>query len=398
MMEPAGPADPAPRAFLRVGGATIARHHLVLALQAGCERVICLARSLGPELLELQHETEKAGASFHVIAGPRGLSGLVNAADEVLAITEGLLPTAGDALRLLSGPGVLVQPSETGVPAGYERIDLNHAAAGLMLVPGRLVERLMELPPDVDPGSALMRIALQAGVAQRPVPDDVRSGGRWLLVRSEEDAHAAEEGWMTRHTAGGGRTPGPWLVRILVRKLGPALLHAEGSNLAVAGISVVLASMGLAAAWFGLGATGLLLAGAGWLSGRVWTRLDGLRREALAQHGGPAWRAGALDLAFDAALIVMLTLLLPALAEQPLLERAFAPIMLVGLLRLLGRGFPEGWSAWANDRLVLVLVLAALVLGGVVWPGVPALAALFLLAALVLPREAAAGAAELTRA
>lgn len=397
MMEPAGPGNPAPRAFLRVGGASLARHQLVLALKAGCERVICLARTLGPDLLELQHEAEKAGASFHVIAGPRGLSGLVTAADEVLAIAEGLMPTAGDALRLLNGPAaVLVQPAETGIPAGFERIDLNHASAGLMLVPGRLVDRLMELPPDVDPGSALMRIALQAGVVQRPVPDDVRSAGRWLMVRSEEEAHAAEEGWMVRHTAGGGRTPGPWLGRVLVRKFGPALLHGDGSNLIVAAISVALAAIGLAAAWFGLGATGLLLAGAGWLLGRMWAALDTLRREALAQNSGPAWRVVAFDLAFDGAIVIMLTMLLPALPGLTVLERAFAPVMLVGLLRMLARGFAGGWSDWADDRLVLVIVLAALVAGRVIWPGVPALAALLLLAGLVLPRESAPR--ELTRA
>jgi len=397
MMEPAGPGEPAPRAFLRVGGASLARHQLALALQAGCERIVCLARNLGPDLLELQHEAERSGASFHVVAGARGLSGLVSAADEVLVIAEGLLPTAGDALRLIDGPAaVLVQPAETGIPAGFERIDLNHAAAGMMLVPGRLVDRLMDLPPDVEPASALMRIALQAGIPQRPVPDEVRDAWRWLLVRSENEAHAAEDGWMTRHTAGGAHTPGPWFVRLLVRKFGPALLHGEGSNLIVAGIAMALAAMGLAVGWFGLGATGLILAGGGWILGRAWALLDRLRREALAQRNGPAWRPVLFDLAFDAAIVVLLTMVVPAFPGQTLPERAFAPVMLVGLLRVLSRGFPRGWSAWTDDRLVLVLVLAALVGGQVIWPGLPALTALLLLAGLVLPHEGQPS--ELTRA
>lgn len=397
MMEPAGPGDPAPRAFLRVGGASLARHQLSLALKAGCDRIVCLARGLAPDLLELQHEAERAGASFHVIGGARGLSGLVTAADDVLVIAEGLLPTAGDAMRLLEGaPAVLVQPSETGIPAGFERIDLNHASAGLLLVPGRLVDRLMDLPPDVDPGSSLMRIALQAGIPQRPVPDNIRSAGRWLLVRSEAEAHAAEEGWMERHTSDGERTPGPWLVRRLVRKFGPALLHSDGSDLIVAGIAIVLTAMGLASSWFGFGVAGLLLAAIGWVVGCCWAVLDRLRRDVMGQRGGPAWRTTALALAFDAALVAMLTILLPVFPGQHLLERVFAPLMLVGLIRLLSRGLVGGWAALAEDRFVLVLMLTALVAGRVIWPGVPALAALLLVAGLVLPREQ--GAHRLTRA
>ena len=388
LMEPAGVDGSAPRGLLRVGGATLARHQLALALSAGCQRIACLARGIGPDLIELQHEAEKAGASFHVIGGAHGLSGLVTAADEVMVLAEGLLPTAGDALRLIDGPpAVLVQPSETGVPAGYERIDLNHASAGLMIVPGRLADRLMELPGDSDPGSALMRIALQAGVAQRPVPDEVRLGGRWLLVRSEAEAHDAEEGWMARQTAGGARTPGPLLARTLVRQFGPALLHGGRSSLIGAGTAVVLAALGLALAWFGWGAPGLLLAGAGWVLQRASTMLDRVRREALAQRAGPLWRSGVFDLGFDAVIAAILVIAVPALPGQLVIERCFAPAMLIGLLRLLPRGFTSGWSVWAEDRLTLTVLLAAMFAGKVIQPGVPALAALLLLAGLVLSRE-----------
>jgi hypothetical protein len=241
-----------------------------------------------------------------------------------------------------------------------------------------------------------MRIALQAGVPQRAVPDEIRAGGRWLLIRSEEEAHAAEDGWMVRHTAAEGKTPGPWLVRLAVRKFGPALLHGDGSNLIVAGIAFACAAIGLALSWFGLGATGLLFAGTGWIVGRAWALLDRLRCEALAQPGGTTWRPALFDIGFDAAIVTILTLILPVFPGQMVAERAFAPVMLVGLLRLLARGQAGGWSVWASDRFLLVLVLAATVAGGVIWPAVPALAALLLLAGLVLRPEDPAGG--LTRA
>ena len=390
MMEPARAGDSTPRAFLRVGGANLARHQLSLALAAECERVVCVARDFSPDLIALQHEAERGGARFQVVSGPRGLAGLVTAADEVLVIADGLLPTTGDALRLLDGPpAVLVQPAESGIPAGYERIDLNHAAAGLMLLPGRLIDRLSELPGDVDPASALLRIALQAGVTQRSVPDEVRLGGRWLLVRTEDEAHHAEESWMARHTAGGGATPGPLLARLLVRQFGPALLHGGSGANGLAITAMVLAFIGFAGAWFGFVVLGLGFAGIGWILGRAAALLARIQRESLSQRSNYPFRQLVFDGLFDTLLVAVLVLALPVLPGELLVQRGFAPVVLIGLLRLLPRGVAAGWTAWAEDRLVLVLILATLVLGRVLELGLPALVALLLLAGLVLPRDKA---------
>ena len=214
MMEPAHAGGTMPRAFLRLGGATLAQHQLIVALAAGCERIACIARALTPELIALQHEAERAGAKFHMISGARALSGLVTANDELLVIGEGLVAALPDALDMLGdAPAILVLPAQTAVPQGFERIDLNHAAAGLMLLPGRLVERLNDLPADAEPTSALLRIGLQAGIAQRGVAEPAVSAGHWLMVRDEEAAHAAELDWMQRHTAGRGKAPGMALAR-----------------------------------------------------------------------------------------------------------------------------------------------------------------------------------------
>lgn len=388
MIEPAGTGPAAPRGFLRVGGASVARHQLSLVLTAGCERIVIMAREFGSDLAELQREAERAGAGFHVLTGPRALSPLITAADEVLVIADGLLPTTGDALRLVStGQGVLVQPAEVGIPAGFERIDLNHAAAGLMLLPGRLVDRLMDLPADADPASALLRIALQAGVAQRPVPDDVRQGGRWLLVRSEAEAQAAEDSWMARHTADCPRTPGPLLSRWLARRVGPALLHANGSGLmAPYGAAYLLAVVGLGLAWWGLAWLGLVLLGLACVMQRSAAVLGRLQRETLVLRSGPAWRSAvsavALDLGIGAVLVVART----PLPGELLIERCFAPLVLIGLVRLLPRVVVAGWAVWLGDRLLLCLLLAGLAAGQVIAPAIPALVLLLILAGLVLSR------------
>ena len=386
--DPASTAGSASPALLRVGGGLVVRHQLALALAAGCGRIICLCRAFVPEFAQLQRDAEQAGATFHVVSGTTGLSPLVTATDEVLAISEGLLPTPGDVLPLLAGsPAVLVQPADSGIAAGYERIDLNHAYAGMMLVPGRLVDRLMDLPVDVDPVSALLRLALQAGVAQRQVPDSILAGGHWLLLRTEAEAHAAEDRWMTRHTAVGTGTPGDWLARQLVRRFGAALLHESGSIPAGRGLGVALVLLALGLGWLGFVASGLVLVAAGWVLLQAVERLGRLQRDALGQAARWPWVGALFAGGVDLALVALLTMAMPELPGQLPPERAFPAIMLIGLLRLLPRTQTARAARWCADRMVLIAVLVAVVAGRGSSIGIPALCVLLVLLGLVLPGD-----------
>jgi hypothetical protein len=197
------------RANLRLGAVTLARHQLGIVLALGCERIVCLTQAPYDDIVELKSAVEAVGARFHLIAEPRALVGLVTAIDEVVALGDGLLAWPPTAIALLEGgPAVLVQPVEAGITAGFERLDLNHADAGACRIPGRLVQRLTELPRDCDGFSALQRIALQGGVPQRLLPAVALAEGRWTLVRSEVEAHAAESHWIHRAIRGAPARPG----------------------------------------------------------------------------------------------------------------------------------------------------------------------------------------------
>jgi hypothetical protein len=386
MMEPARAGEPAPRAFLHVGGATVARHQLALAVAAGCERIICVAHEMAAELSELEQQAEKAGVRFNVITGPRALSGLITAADELLVVGEGLLPTPGDALRLVAGAAsILVLPAETSVPLGFERIDLNYASAGLMLLPGRLVERLNELPADADPASSLLRIALQVGIPQVLVPDDISMGGRWLLLRDEAEAHAAEQAWMNRHTAEPAQSLGRMLARLGVRRFGPALLHAGSGTNAVAVAAFCIALIGLGAGWLGFIAVGLVCCAAGWVIRKAGALLGKIQQDSLGLPTAWVLREFLFDWIIDAIIIALLVMAVQR-PEWSLSDRAFAPVMLVGLLRILSPSFPLPWSAWMSDRLVLAVVLAGFIAGGASQIGIQLLSGALLLAGLVAPR------------
>jgi hypothetical protein len=388
MIESTGTPGAAPlRAQLDVGGVTLAHYQLGIALALGCERVICVAQALDADLLALQQQAQGSGARFHVVPGPRGMLGLVAAQDELIGLADGLLASPEVAVGLLGGgAAVVVQPIEQGLVAGFERLDLNHAAAGAWTIPGRLVERLSEMPPDCDAFGTLQRIALQAGVAQKPLPAEA---GSWVLLRSEAEAHAAEAAWIRLQTEIDGHSaPALRLAQAAVRRLGPALLHAGSGRVAVASGGLALLLLALVAGWFALPLLGLLLAGLAWpvliaavLIGRV--ERQALRVPAPRLVRGPIYAA-----LVDITLVLLLVWGVPIDAGTNLLWRGFAPLMLLGLARVLAQLAPQSiGAAWARllaDRAILALLLAVAAGFGALGPATALLALALLAAALAL--------------
>ena len=378
----------APRAYLRVGGVSLARHQLGLALALECRRIVCFSREITPELVAMQHVAERAGAQFHVVSSTRALAGLVTAADEMIVLGEGVLALSSDVTGLLElGPGIAVLPAETAVPAGFERIDLQHAGAGAMRLPGRLAERLTDLPPDSDAFSALMRIALQSGVTRRMVPVEAREPARWSLLRDEAQAHAVEAPWIALLTgAAQSATPAEMLATLAVRRIGPALLHAgtRPGVVTAAGGAMVLIGMGLG--WFGLIAPGLVCAGIGWTLRKAAALLLRVQRDSLSD--APSRWPGPLlfGWVFDLMMVALLGWGLPAAPGETSLARYFPPFMLLCLTRVIPRTMPGRWAAVLGDRLLLMCVLALASAGGVLNAAVYALAIGLALAGIELPR------------
>ena len=356
--------SPLPRAFLRVGGLSLARQQLSIAHALDCERIVCLAPAVTPDILALQHLAERRGSQFHVIAGARPLLGLVTAADEVIAFADGLFASTAEATDLISeGQGVLVQPVEQGLAAGFERIDINHAAAGAMRIPGRLVEQIAALPADCDAISALQRIALQAGVRQRPIPAPGQDGLFWTLVRSDAEAHAIEPQWIRQRTRDAvPLSPARGLALMAVRSFGPALLHAGTGSAAVVLAAAVTAFVAIGAAWFTLPTLGLACCAAGWFlreSGALLARIeaDGPQRSrALVSLTTYGWL-------IDAIIVGLLGWGSGPDNLRPWYEQAFAPFMLLALLRIVAGIYTGKWSAWLTDRSLLAIILIGALAG-----------------------------------
>lgn len=387
MMEPAGAGQQTARAFLKIAGSTLAQHQLGLALALDCQRIVCLARGMTPELIALQHAAEDSGLQFAVVTSIRQLAGLVTAIDELVVISEGLFTEPANAVPLLEGrdPVVLVQPVEGALASGYERIDLNRAGAGLMRVPGQLVERLHELPPDCDLASALMRIALQSGVEMREVPAAARGGAEWRLVRNEAEAFALESEWLRSRFGDDPTSPGRALGRFAMISFGSSLLHAGNASNALSVAVVAVSAIALGICWLGAIWAGFLLAAIAWVLAEASRFLRSAERHALGQLPPAIPRADVLVWLVDATLAALILVGADGYRGQPMVSWLATPVMLMLLVALMPRvvrGIP---SLWMNDRFVLGALLAIASAAGQLLPAVQLISIGLVVTGLVLP-------------
>lgn len=366
LIEAAGAEPGALRGYLPIGGRSILRHQIGLALSLGCKRIVVMAEGISGELVALQHISEAGGAQFHVVATARALVPLLQPEDDVFVLGDGLLAMPEAFRELLdAGPVVLTLPVETALPLGFERLDINSAFAAAMRFPGRIAASLADLPPEWNAQSALLRLAIQARVPQRAAPASLLDDGRWSIVRSEDEAHGAERRWLRLHTdmaSGGSISPGEALAMAIVRRFGPAILHA-GTRPAIVGLAAGLVGLlGGGMGWLGSFAAGFALLGVSWLVERVASLLGQVERDSLLASGMARRGVAIFHMLIDIGLVVLMTWRsqLPSGPAMPWGARAFAPALLVCAMRLAPLALPASrWSRWTEDRLLAGFALAS---------------------------------------
>jgi hypothetical protein len=365
MSIPSGSADGGYRAFIEFAGRSIALRQLDLALSLGCERVICLADHLHQPMLPLQHRCEAAGVRFHVVTGPRALSGLIKGMDDLIVLAEGLLPLERNVLNMLARQnGVLVLPAETGIPAGFERVDLNYAWAGALSMPGKLVERLTELPVDCDAVGSLLRIALQARVPEIPLAETEFTEGRWILFTGQEQATDLTPSWLRRQLPGNaGLSPFSCLAETMLSTFAVPLLRKGRGVGAYALLTPLLTLLALA---LGLGfspALGFILAGLSYFAGEFTEKWRNLLVTALgADRPRPLMQQiqmWLLDGCFAAIIASGLVM-----ERFGLRDGIFYGISFIALLQLLITLVPTGPRGLVEDRGVLGVILSLAALAG----------------------------------
>jgi hypothetical protein len=351
-----------------LAGKTLARRQLDFALAAGCERIVALGEGGGAEAIALRHAAEAAGARFLAIRDGHGLLGTVRAADELLVLAPGLVAEDTEVLQTLAkGTCVLVLPAGLGVPAGFERIDLERAWAGALVLPGGLVERLAALPPDSEPAAALLRVALQAHVSERRMPEEPLVQGSWSMVGANDDAARREREWLRRNLP---PAPAPSLSqrlsRVALRWLGVRLLPPPRVVPALAAGTVLLLAGAVAAAAYGLPALGLALVALGALLGDFANGLSRLRAAPFGRlrRRRDWWRV--VPWLVDAALAIGTVLAI----EGAWAHRLFPPLVLLGALHGLDATRRPNVSAVLGDRAILAAAFAAAAAFGLAQPAV----------------------------
>lgn len=341
----------------RLAGRPIAWHQVHAALALGCERIVCLAHAPSADLAAIQRAGEGGGAAFHAVAHHRALAGLVGAADTITVFAPGVLPDrAWLAGTSAARTGVATFPADGAVERGFERIDREHAWAGVLTARGDAVEALSALPPDADPIAALLRVALQRGVPLHPVPNDWLEQGRWAMLASPAEAGRHEGRWFAQQVA-----PPPW-ERPLDRAAHYAARAMTARGMAAApvlGAGGAAVAVGAAAAgYIGYTAGGLLgLALAGLVSSLA------LARERFGRAGtgmAPSrWPAAVRRAVLDAGLI--------AVAASPAAfggkQAVFAAAVLVAAMRLAEEPEAPAPIRPFADRTLACLVLAAFAAG-----------------------------------
>lgn len=281
VLEPAGEGASCPKGFLVVGGRTVIERQAGLAMAMGCERIVCLAEGLPPELVAVQHMVERAGLKFHAIRDRTALHALATASDQVLVIAAGVLPDrtlmqelVGDRMAVLS------LPETEGLQAGYERLDRDRCWAGVARCSGAEIERLAELPRDIDPLAALMRSALQTGRPVVALPDGALMSGQWQRVDTAQRAAIVGKALLRQgFTTARWVAPGNALADRIVLGNADDFMRRPGQRAAILGTAVVGFGGATLAVQFGHLALALVVLAAGSIGLRAFATLRHLAGE-----------------------------------------------------------------------------------------------------------------------
>ncbi len=183
------------RAETELVGRSVLAWQVDLALDIGCERIICFSDSSHGEVIAQQRRIEGTGLAFHVVRNHLQIASLVRPEDYVFVQLDGLV--LGDVARELVG--ARCEADETHIfaisashslsnsfPTDFERIDKDSHWAGVALLPGACTAALEDFPGEGEAMSLLLRLGLQARVGCADVAPNALENDNWLLASDNE--------------------------------------------------------------------------------------------------------------------------------------------------------------------------------------------------------------------
>ncbi len=342
-------------AFRRFAGVTIAEHQLDLALRIGCDHIICLADSIGAQILDLQNRAEMAGVKFRAVKSAGRLPGMIGREDELVLLSSGLLADEEAAIAAMQCQCIPAFPADIAVHLGYERIDLGLAWSGILRAPGELAGELEHLPEDVDVVSALLRIALQNGVMPTLLDRGLISKGDWQLVPDVDALAAREKRWIDAQRENiSFRAPGMAIAERAGARLARDIIGKKTEFLPSI-IAMACAVGAVFTAFFNLPSYGLVFATFVALFNHLATVVDRVASKGRSTVF-PNYLRRILKYMLDPLFVILLGLIAP---EGLSWMGFFAPLVLFGLLQLGETYANNRWRRSYADRISVGILLSA---------------------------------------
>ncbi|MGB7407842.1 MAG: hypothetical protein WA908_05000 [Pontixanthobacter sp.] len=363
-------------AYAPVGGRMVAEYQLDIARDLGCGHIIWLREPEEALPRTVVETARSASIPSSKIAMPGELVGIISGDDELIFIADGLFTGSAD-LQDLDSPRILTFDAEWGVPAGFERIDRTESWAGVMLLPGRLVNELLTLPDDIDIMSGLLRIALQNGVPCSRVPDENAVRKEWRLVRNLDDTAKMTALVAQRMTADAtALMPIKWAAKhsaswLLSRWSQPArtVRLAIGLSATLMLAAIVLTAFGRVVGALIFILTSIFIASSAVALTRASYAVP-RRSNLLCLH----------QLIIDCVLIAIIVV---GAAEGEATHGLFAALVFVGLVRVLEAGEPHSAATFACERGTIAAILLTFAAPGFLTLGVQAYAVSLIILLLI---------------
>ncbi|MFN3988843.1 MAG: hypothetical protein ACK4IS_01150 [Erythrobacter sp.] len=359
------------RASLILAERSVLSWQATLACALGCERVIILSNAPDEAFAEAARTCRSHGAAFLHLRQFAGLAALIHADDELLMIGDGLLPDRESLQDLVAPAGVekplakvvlclpADHPQAARWPEDFERIDAARCWAGVAVMRAAPVQRLVDFPPDSNPVSLLLRMALQEGTPCRTLSGTQSAENRWLLAHGPEVLGTQEQALIAdSRKAREWSAPALALVEEIAARwaLRGAGMAAPGTSLG--GLACLIAALGAGAAGWDLLA--LVCALLGSLALDLGAALGRIRRAVLGSKARP----GLAYLHHPGRDVLAGIAIMAALGPGAL--AALAPLA-IGTAVLASRAAPPRFAAFWQDR---TAQLAIMTLGaGLGWLG-----------------------------
>lgn len=344
--------DPDRARFL---GRSTAQRQVEFAAACGCREVILLGGGGSASAIATRHLAEGLGLAVREVSGPHALARAGLAGERMLVLQADLLPdpAALPAGTEMASGCIITLTAGPGVEAGYERIDLARAWAGLLVLPGALLPRLLDLPEDAEPASALLRIGLQAGLPDRPLALPHLSDGSWCLARTPEDGRLAEEKWLARYIAVTSGDPvSRQLAHGVLRRAAGRLLDRSWMLPLAYGLALAVPVAGVALCYWGRAAAGFIAIALAAPLLEAALGLSHLQRARAGHFGRADSKLGHLRKALDLAILAAGVLAV----SGTWLERGFAPLVLLAALYSMPPQGPAWFTRWRDRGLAAALV------------------------------------------